>query len=188
MRHPQVPIDGKKTISPSAASTLEPDDLLRILIAQVCPADPVPRQTESLSVEEIDEIVFDLECDGYRYLLIRSLKSSRAHVELSPREKEIVRMVAQGHPNKIIAGVLNISSWTVCTHLRRVFAKLGVGSRAAMVARLHDLGAIRSSSSQPQSAIFNAPSPNGPRKSDSAKPSHPSSKISDLPAVRRQSA
>jgi hypothetical protein len=45
-------------------------------------------------------------------------------------------MVAQGHPNKVIAAVLNISCWTVCTHLRRIFAKLGVGSRAAMVARL----------------------------------------------------
>jgi DNA-binding CsgD family transcriptional regulator len=47
-----------------------------------------------------------------------------------------VRMVAQGHSNKIMADVLGISSWTVCTHLRRIFAKLGVGSRAAMVARL----------------------------------------------------
>ena len=28
-------------------------------------------------------------------------------------------MVAKGYPNKTIAGVLNISSWTVCTHLRR---------------------------------------------------------------------
>jgi hypothetical protein len=45
-------------------------------------------------------------------------------------------MVADGHSNKIIADVLNISSWTVCTHVRRIFAKLGVGSRAAMVARL----------------------------------------------------
>jgi len=44
-------------------------------------------------------------------------------------------MVAQGHCNKVIAGVLSISSWTVCTHLRRIFAKLGVGSRAAMIAR-----------------------------------------------------
>ena len=49
-------------------------------------------------------------------------------------------MVAQGHPNKVIAGVLNISTWTVCTHLRRIFAKLGVGSRAAMVAQLPELG------------------------------------------------
>jgi DNA-binding CsgD family transcriptional regulator len=56
-------------------------------------------------------------------------------VQLSPREQEIVRMVAEGHPNKVIAAVLNISTWTVGTHLRRIFAKFGVGSRAAMVAR-----------------------------------------------------
>lgn len=49
-------------------------------------------------------------------------------------------MVAKGYPNKTIAAVLEISSWTVCTHLRRIFAKLGVGSRAAMVARLMDDG------------------------------------------------
>lgn len=53
-------------------------------------------------------------------------------------------MVAKGHPNKVIADVLNISSWTVCTHLRRIFAKLGVGSRAAMVAQLLDSGAFTS--------------------------------------------
>ena len=65
----------------------------------------------------------------------------RRRVQLSPREQEIVRMVAQGQCNKIIADVLNISSWTVCTHLRRIFAKLGVNSRAAMVARLNETGA-----------------------------------------------
>ena len=64
--------------------------------------------------------------------------------QLSPREQEIVRMVAKGHPNKVIADVLNISSWTVCTHLRRIFAKLGVGSRAAMVAQLLELGILGS--------------------------------------------
>jgi DNA-binding CsgD family transcriptional regulator len=42
----------------------------------------------------------------------------------------------------VIADVLNISSWTVCTHLRRIFAKMGVGSRAAMVARLLEIGAL----------------------------------------------
>ena len=69
-------------------------------------------------------------------------KSNRSRIQLSPREQEIVRMVAKGHPNKIIADVLNISSWTVCTHLRRIFAKLGVGSRAAMVAQLLELGVL----------------------------------------------
>jgi len=38
--------------------------------------------------------------------------------------------------------VLNIISWTVCTHLRRIFAKLGVGSRAAMVAQLLENGTL----------------------------------------------
>jgi DNA-binding CsgD family transcriptional regulator len=45
-------------------------------------------------------------------------------------------MVANGYTNKAIAKVLDISSWTVSTHLRRAFGKLDVGSRAAMVARL----------------------------------------------------
>jgi DNA-binding NarL/FixJ family response regulator len=57
---------------------------------------------------------------------------------LSPREMEIGRMVARGFTNKEIASVLEISSWTVSTHLRRVFSKLGVGTRAAMVAQLMD--------------------------------------------------
>ncbi|MGY1665504.1 MULTISPECIES: helix-turn-helix domain-containing protein [unclassified Geodermatophilus] len=57
-------------------------------------------------------------------------------VSLSPREEEIVRMVARGCTNRMIASVLDISEWTVGTHLRRVFSKLEVNSRAAMVARL----------------------------------------------------
>ena len=86
--------------------------------------------------EPTEEIIYDQVIDGAHYLLIRLRTPTSPSVQLSPREQEIVRMVAQGHPNKIIADVLNISSWTVCTHLRRIFAKLGVGSRAAMVARI----------------------------------------------------
>lgn len=55
---------------------------------------------------------------------------------LSPREIEIVRLVGAGHTNKTIAVVLDISLYTVSTHLRRIFAKLGVSTRAAMVAAL----------------------------------------------------
>ena len=83
-----------------------------------------------------EEIIIDTSVDGVRYLFIRMPPSTPSLVSLSPREHEIVRMVAKGYPNKTIAGILNISSWTVCTHLRRIFSKLGVASRAAMVARL----------------------------------------------------
>ena len=88
-------------------------------------------------------VLLDVEVDDVRCILIRLPRnSSRMPVVLSPREHEIVRMVAQGYPNKTIAAVLDISSWTVGTHLRRIFAKLGVGSRAAMVARLLERGSI----------------------------------------------
>jgi len=90
--------------------------------------------------DRVETILLDVDVDGARYLLVRLPKNDRQPVQLSPREHEIVRMVAQGHSNKMIADVLAISSWTVCTHLRRIFAKLGVGSRAAMVARLLESG------------------------------------------------
>jgi DNA-binding CsgD family transcriptional regulator len=88
-------------------------------------------------------VLLDVEVEDVRCILIRLPHNSpRTQVMLSPREHEIVRMVAQGYPNKTIAAVLDISSWTVGTHLRRIFAKLGVGSRAAMVARLLERGSI----------------------------------------------
>ncbi|MGW1677034.1 helix-turn-helix transcriptional regulator [Saccharopolyspora sp. NPDC002376] len=55
---------------------------------------------------------------------------------LSPREREIARMVGLGYTNRAIAAVLDISLYTVSAHMRRIFTKLGVGSRAAMVAAL----------------------------------------------------
>jgi DNA-binding CsgD family transcriptional regulator len=99
-------------------------------------------RADSGSSNSSEEVLIDTEVNGSRYLLLRM--PNRGRIQLSPREQEIVRMVAKGHPNKVIADVLNISSWTVCTHLRRIFAKLGVGSRAAMVAQLLELGVLSS--------------------------------------------
>lgn len=82
--------------------------------------------------------ILDLAIDGTRYTLTRhnavDEEQSNETVSLSPREREIVRLVAKGLPNKTIAAVLDISPWTVSTHLRRIFAKLQVTSRAQMVA------------------------------------------------------
>ncbi|WP_299414662.1 LuxR C-terminal-related transcriptional regulator [Acaryochloris sp. IP29b_bin.148] len=58
---------------------------------------------------------------------------------LTERELQIAHLVAQGQQNKQIAKQLHISEWTVSTHLRRIFAKLNVDSRAAMVFRCADL-------------------------------------------------
>lgn len=124
----------KQPVAPGVKPSAE--ELLRLLVG--CAIDD-PEDGGGLSPEappDAEEIILDVDLDGARYLLIRMPKAERPRVQLSPREMEIVRMVAQGHPNKVIADVLSISSWTVSTYLRRVFAKMGVGSRAAMVARM----------------------------------------------------
>src|SRR5215475_1200237 len=108
------------------------------LIAMLSPGE----RTGEANGKGSEEVLMDTEVGDSRYLLIRMPKPQPGRVQLSPREQEIVRMVAKGHPNKVIADVLNISSWTVCTHLRRIFAKLGVGSRAAMVAQLLENGTL----------------------------------------------
>jgi len=59
---------------------------------------------------------------------------------LTARELQIAALVAEGLVNKQIAAELEISEWTVSTHLRRVFAKLKVDTRAAMVARCFGAG------------------------------------------------
>ena len=87
-------------------------------------------------------VVAQARLDGVRYLMVRcEPKPGEALLSLSPRERDIVNLITKGYPNKTIADLLDISAWTVGTHLRRIFAKLSVTSRAAMVARyLHHVG------------------------------------------------
>jgi DNA-binding NarL/FixJ family response regulator len=49
--------------------------------------------------------------------------------ELSPREREVLALVAGGLPNKLIARRLDISEKTVKAHLTRVFQQIGVTDR-----------------------------------------------------------
>jgi DNA-binding CsgD family transcriptional regulator len=76
-----------------------------------------------------------LEHRGIRAILVIDPGAGNGYC-LSPRELQIARMVAAGATNRSIAAALDISLWTVSTHLRRVFAKTGVASRAEMVAEL----------------------------------------------------
>lgn len=53
---------------------------------------------------------------------------------LTQRERAIVQLIATGRGNGAIAEALGISANTVRTHVQNVMAKLGVGSRMAVVA------------------------------------------------------
>ena len=74
-------------------------------------------------------------------LLVDALRrgtAGRAPAALSPREVEVVRLVAEGKTNRAIAGELYLSEKTVDRHLSNVFAKLGISSRAAATAYAYE--------------------------------------------------
>jgi DNA-binding CsgD family transcriptional regulator len=92
--------------------------------------------------QQTGKTLLDLTVDGVRCRLDAVDTHVAAAATLSPRESEIVRMVAQGYPNKTIAGVLDISTFTVSSYIRRIFSKLDVNSRAAMVALAIERGLV----------------------------------------------
>jgi DNA-binding CsgD family transcriptional regulator len=59
---------------------------------------------------------------------------------LTPREREIVALVAAGRTNAQIAAELWVTPATVKKHLENVYLKLGVGSRAAAASRVQSTG------------------------------------------------
>ena len=124
------PIRKRDSVTVEPPPVTDVQDLVAQLVNLV--NDLTPTQTSM----DHQEIILDEEVNGVRCLLVRVQPNKNDRAHLCPREQEIARMVAEGYPNKTIAAVLDISSWTVCTHMRRMFAKLNVRSRAAMVARL----------------------------------------------------
>jgi DNA-binding CsgD family transcriptional regulator len=61
---------------------------------------------------------------------------------LTPRERDILLLVAEGRSDREVAEVLFITQGTVRTHLTNIFGKLAVGSRTAAVAAARRLGIL----------------------------------------------
>jgi DNA-binding NarL/FixJ family response regulator len=60
--------------------------------------------------------------------------------DLSPRERDVLELVARGLDNHAIGAAFGISEKTVRNHVSQLFDKLGVSTRAAAVARARDAG------------------------------------------------
>lgn len=63
-------------------------------------------------------------------------------VSLSPREKQVLALVAQGDSNPAIAGKLFVTEATVKTHLLHAFEKLEVNDRTRAVTKAMELGLL----------------------------------------------
>lgn len=64
---------------------------------------------------------------------IASRMSQRLHSEMSPRELEVLRLIAKGRSNKEIASELGIVEGTVKAHVTNIFGKLGAVDRTQAI-------------------------------------------------------
>lgn len=67
---------------------------------------------------------------------------SRISQQLTAREIEIVKMMAEGHENKIIAADLDISEQTVKNHVTSILEKLNVGNRTQAALKAVQMGLV----------------------------------------------
>ena len=67
-------------------------------------------------------------------------ESPAAQLGLTPREHEVLLLVAAGRTNREIGAELFMSEKTASVHVSRILAKLGVGGRVEAAAVAHRLG------------------------------------------------
>jgi DNA-binding SARP family transcriptional activator/DNA-binding CsgD family transcriptional regulator len=66
----------------------------------------------------------------------------RANGELSPREAEVLRLVARGRSNRAIGAALSISEHTVANHVRSILRKTGAANRTDAASWAHRVGLL----------------------------------------------
>lgn len=64
------------------------------------------------------------------------------NLSLSPRQRQVLALLLQGMPNKVIARRLGMAEGTVKTHLNTLYRVIGAHNRAQAILRAHDLGLI----------------------------------------------
>ena len=75
--------------------------------------------------------------------LLAKRKSIESQLErLTPREREVLRLLADGHPSRSIAAQMGISYTTVRTHIRSLGSKLAVHSKLEAIVKARELGLI----------------------------------------------
>ena len=111
----------------------------RVLLARVC-TELGDHDGAALELEAARAAFEELGArpDLERLAAFPTPDASRAAHALSPRELEVLRLLASGDTNKAIAAALVLSERTVDRHVSNIYAKLGVSSRAAATARAYE--------------------------------------------------
>lgn len=88
----------------------------------------------------IDRVQRAISLDAQNRKALTEKETLRSRYDsLTPREQEVLRLVTQGKPNKVMAGDLGVSQRTVEIHRARVMEKMGAASLAQLVRMTIDL-------------------------------------------------
>jgi DNA-binding NarL/FixJ family response regulator len=74
-----------------------------------------------------------------RAALEKNQAAAREAVRMTPREREVIALIATGKSNKAIASELNVATDTVKSHVRNIMDKLALHSRLEIAAYAHNL-------------------------------------------------
>jgi len=109
---------------------------VRVLLGQVCRqlGDP---ETALMHFEAARAVFERLEAAPALAQLERVAANAESASALTPRELEVLALVAAGESNRGIAAELAISEHTVARHISNIFDKLGVNSRTAASSYAH---------------------------------------------------
>ena len=101
-----------------------------------------PRIMGALEAGASGYLLKDVEADEVAEGIRAAARGESPLEELSSREREVLGLLLEGLPNKLIARRLEITEKTVKSHLTRVFREIGVTDRtqAALWAERHGLG------------------------------------------------
>jgi DNA-binding NarL/FixJ family response regulator len=83
-----------------------------------------------------------LEADAATVALEAEGEAEAASIDLTPREREVLQLLARGASNKAIARSLDITPHTAKFHVASIVAKLGAAGRTDAVARAMRLGLV----------------------------------------------
>jgi two-component system, NarL family, response regulator YdfI len=108
---------------------------LRLGVRGILPPSPEPQQLAAALEAVVRElVVLNVEsASPLRAAASRAVPADELAEPLTPREKEVLRLLASGLGNKEIAAKLKISEHTAKFHVASILGKLGAASRAEAV-------------------------------------------------------
>ena len=136
---PSAPAAGRAIRAPGPRSSRVLIGGRSCLICRACDYfDPASDIIGFLRVADTAYVVVPDLSDPVEALPAQAAAPAAVAEMLTARELQIAELIASGRCNKDVARMLGLSVWTVATHLRSAFSKLGVRSRTELAARIFD--------------------------------------------------